>query len=792
MVSERSWSSGLMSLGRNSFGPLFFGLKVLACLAVSLAVGPVVAGEGPKPSELTGQAASAPLPPEDALPLLTTKEVDPLLLRRTELFIQRFVQRRAELAEPKDPFDSPSWSGITEPQVFRRRSQSQVAQQAEPLQQDSEAVGPAQPHVPEKRVDSPDDQPQPLAKPTATSTRPAPWIPPEEELVLEQPPGKRPSQPAETSVEEAEPIKEAKVASSGEIARAPGSQPGPSQDGSSPPSPGQSPVPQQAKVASAPSNAMVPGTGPKDSGPKDSGPKDSGAKDLGAKGSGAKGSGAKDSGAHRFVAEQPLEGGSSGKAADRPQLASDDAATLASRRDELLSRVARGLTVEVAGPHRVSLGEPAEYSLIVRNRGNMVSQPAILEVGLPDEATLLRERPIFDQGKHRWNVAPIRPGESQRFQVSFACHRAGQVGLEGRLAVPQVSVHQFEVLAGKLSLVAAEQVRVRVGSPDTLVFVVRNSGRAVARDVEVQLRLPDSLRPGERPARVVRVGNLEPGEHRRIEVAVKPQGSGTVEAVVVAQAAGGVQTQAVQEVVILAPKLSVEPTGPEKLRLGEIETFIVQLTNEGTLPLKKVTVITALSEELRLVDAETGARVDPSMRLFGWDLAELPPGQTKTLRWWATARREGRGLQQVFVEAEGGLRYETSLSTELKAIPQVVLEVEDHQGPVSVGDEVIYRVRMANHGRTDAKELVLHGELPKGLRPLTPEGAAGQTWDGNRVTFATVGRLSPGEVRWFQVRAEARQPGRPAFQLRLTGQGEEITRTRAEQVVRQTKSPLRR
>ena len=72
--------------------------------------------------------------------------------------------------------------------------------------------------------------------------------------------------------------------------------------------------------------------------------------------------------------------------------------------------------------------------------------------------------------------------------------------------------------------------------------------------------------------------------------------------------------------------------------------------------------------------------------------------------------------------------------TNVVAIADLKLDVSDPSGPVAVGQEAIYEIRVTNRGASAAEDVNVVGLFSAGLEPETGEGAPYTVSDG-RVAF---------------------------------------------------------
>ncbi len=100
------------------------------------------------------------------------------------------------------------------------------------------------------------------------------------------------------------------------------------------------------------------------------------------------------------------------------------------------------------------------------------------------------------------------------------------------------------------------------------------------------------------------------------------------------------------------------------------------------------------------------------------------------------------------------------------ALADLKLDVSDPSGPVAVGQEAVYEIRVTNRGASAAEEVNVVGLFSSGLEPEAGEGAPYTVSDG-RVAFRTINKLPAGQDIVLQIRAKATEPGTHVFRAEV-------------------------
>jgi uncharacterized repeat protein (TIGR01451 family) len=207
--------------------------------------------------------------------------------------------------------------------------------------------------------------------------------------------------------------------------------------------------------------------------------------------------------------------------------------------------------------------------------------------------------------------------------------------------------------SGTLATLALEKrgpAAVPFGKPLRYEILVRNVGPVAAHQVHLEEELPFKAtflsaepRPEVRGDRLSwRLGDLEPGGERKIQVEVQPgvPGEAVSTATVALTAPAGLRTQ------VSGPPLSLTVSSPEAVAVGQATALQIKLTNNTATPLSGVML------RVRLADGLHSA--------FGKDveapLNTLAPGATRTATLQLTAAQPGRGVNEVSVATDEGVQ----------------------------------------------------------------------------------------------------------------------------------------
>jgi uncharacterized repeat protein (TIGR01451 family) len=291
-------------------------------------------------------------------------------------------------------------------------------------------------------------------------------------------------------------------------------------------------------------------------------------------------------------------------------------------------------------------------------------------------------------------------------------------------------------------------------------LLVENTSRAAAHHVLVRNPLPANARfvranpePSARePELQWRLGTLEGCTRREIVLVLAPTGTGDVENCARVQFEHGqcVRTRLGQA------ELKLRKTGPARALVGDVKTFVLELTNAGATPATDVELVDSLPPGLEHYTSTPAAR---GKNLLRWQVGTLPPGRSLRFEYRAFVTRAGVLENVAAVTAAGGQRQVASSKITVSET-KLTLALT---GPARRGVSRVttYELTVTNPGTTSATEVRVVAELPPDL-DLVAAGDGGRR-EGSRVVWS-LGTLGPGVRRTVRLEARSRKAGELVLQ----------------------------
>jgi hypothetical protein len=212
-------------------------------------------------------------------------------------------------------------------------------------------------------------------------------------------------------------------------------------------------------------------------------------------------------------------------------------------------------------------------------------------------------------------------------------------------------------------------------------------------------------------------------------------------------------------------------------------TFFFRGRNPGSAAAQDVTVEVQLPPGAEFVGASEGQTFDKDRGRVTWRVGSLRPGDDYYMDLRCMVNNPGANrLNIVALTADGMLSNHKTAETNVVALADLVLNVTDPKGPVPIGKEIVYEIRVQNRGTNMAEKVNVVALFSEGIEPHAADGANFGITDG-RVSFKPIEKLAAGQSTILRIRAKATKPGTHIFRAEVVCQDLE-TKLAAEETTR--------
>lgn len=305
--------------------------------------------------------------------------------------------------------------------------------------------------------------------------------------------------------------------------------------------------------------------------------------------------------------------------------------------------------------------------------------------------------------------------------------RPGGEALEGPQA-PQLSVEKT----------APEEIQ--VGKRCTFTIVVRNTGRAEARQVQLVDEVPLGTQLVETSPEAAVVGSrlewefgtLAPGDSKTVEVELLPTEEGEIGSVATVHFAAAASARTHSTRPLLEVVAQVAPT----VMIGEQQAVRITVKNPGTGDATGVMLLENVPDGMS----------HPHGPDLEFEVGTLRAGESRELELVLTAEAKGRFQNWIVATGDANLRDEDVAEFEVVA-PDIAVSVN---GPQRKYLELpaTFVVAVENRGTAAAKDIELVGKLPEGLEFVSANNF-GEYDEATRSVYWSLAELQPsrrGEV----------------------------------------------
>lgn len=476
-------------------------------------------------------------------------------------------------------------------------------------------------------------------------------------------------------------------------------------------------------------------------------------------------------GADRFTRREPVGRASIG---EQHRATTDTDVLMSQRLPLIVSRV--------SGPRKIVIGREATYRVSIANRGDEAADQLVTQIDVPEWAEVVGSRSttgMMDppeagpQGAAvRWRMPDLKPGAVEHLDLRIVA-RAGrpiELGVHWKHA-PVGSRAIVEVQEPMLRLSVDGPSEVQFGKPQRYRLNLSNPGTGPAENVVVRLTPPGG---GPRDAQQHSLGALREGESRSIDFEFTAQQAGQLTLSAEAEAMGDLTSRVSKDLFCRKAELEVDWRGPSQKYAGSKATYYFRVRNPGTATAEGVTLRLELPRGFDAKQISGNGKLDPTGRVVLWRLGNLQPGDDYYTELGGLANQPG--ANELRVAATDGSRtasHDVVATTEVITVADLKLEIGDPKGPVPVGRDTVYEVRVRNRGTSTAEAVDVVGLFSEGIDPYRVEGAQASIADG-RVTIRKVDRLTVGSELVIRIYAKATRPGTHIFRAEVLCQDLDI------------------
>lgn len=427
------------------------------------------------------------------------------------------------------------------------------------------------------------------------------------------------------------------------------------------------------------------------------------------------------------------------------------------------------VTVHVRVPPKASRNDTFTYYITVGNGSSQPLYDVRISEAMPKGFTYVGANPVpkTEADTLNWVIPTLIAGASKEIAV---IGKATQTGCLEHCVDVAWSVNgcaNTMVVEPNLVLTRLWPDQVLICDPISVKYAVSNAGTGLATGVRITETLPSGLRTREGLSSVVlNVGDLQPGQSRRFDVEMKASRTGSYTSKAVVGGQGSVKAESTEQTIrVQQPVLELLKTGPENVYVGRSIKYQIRLTNKGDGPARDTVVEDVLPAGATDIQASANGQVLESKVV--WNLGVLNPGQSRDMSLSYTPEQAGTRTNTATATAYCAEGAKATVTTAVKGIAAILLEVVDVEDPIPVGDEVTYVITATNQGSQAGTNIRILCTLEANERYVSSSGATAGLLIGDNIRFAPLPVLEPGKKGTWTVRVRAVQSGDVRFKVEM-------------------------
>lgn len=439
----------------------------------------------------------------------------------------------------------------------------------------------------------------------------------------------------------------------------------------------------------------------------------------------------------------------------------------------LLTRQSPVLNAQTTGPRKIIVGRESVYEISLSNSADVSADEVVVFVELPAWAEVQGAETSVggtqmapaaaDVRQLQWAVGHLEARSRERLTLRLIPRESRPFDLAIHWDFKQTaSQTMIEVQEPKLAVHLQGPHEVLFGKKEIYKLKVNNTGTGDAENVVIRL-YPLG---GDEAAATHAFGTLPPGEERTVEVELLARQAGALTVKVEVQCDGGVRAEAAEPVLVRRAGLRAEVDGPRLQFVDSVGTYRIHVVNPGTATARQITVTAAIPQGMKYISGSEGAQTAQNLSAVRWRIDGLSPNAEKIVELKCGLTQPGNARLDVTAVAEDDLSVTAATVTRVETMADLVMEVIDPAGPIPVGDEATYELRILNRGTRAAEEIDVAAFFSQGIEPTTVQGAPHRLAPG-QVSFNTIPSLGPGRELRLKINAKAQVPGAHVFRAEV-------------------------
>jgi uncharacterized repeat protein (TIGR01451 family) len=454
--------------------------------------------------------------------------------------------------------------------------------------------------------------------------------------------------------------------------------------------------------------------------------------------------------------------------------------------DLLFKRQSPLIGIETNGPRTMIVGKEGTYTVTVQNSGEVAANEVVVTIRIPDWADVVGSKETSgvahvpaaissdasastatatgNLNEVRWTLPRLEAKSKEQLSLQIVPRQSRPFDLAVQWTfTPITQSTVVQVQEPKLVMNLSGPADVLFGDTKIYKMTLSNPGTGDAENVVIHLS-PLTGHPGA-PTKH-QIGTIKAGDNKVIEVELTARQAGQVVIHATAAAEGGLQAEVSEEVTVRRAELQVKIVGAKARYAGTVASYHVEVVNSGNAPAEDVQVIAALPAGAKFLNATSGGQASSDGAKVHWTIPTVRDGGNVVLELKCQVNNPGVNRLAVQSTAVGELSAATEDVCQVEALADLKLDVIEPKGPIAVGADVNYEIRLVNRGSKGASDVKIVGYFSGKIDPVTATGGEHRLVPGI-VIFKPIAALPPGGEATFKITAMAKAPGHHMFKAEV-------------------------
>ncbi len=421
-----------------------------------------------------------------------------------------------------------------------------------------------------------------------------------------------------------------------------------------------------------------------------------------------------------------------------------------------------GLWIHELMPLSVRAGQPYSMELHATNLTNgtlqnvMVSNKSLMNMAITGSTPA---GSAGADGSMTWALGDLAAGDTKIIKITGKADKVGQASNCLTASFNNALCATLNVVEPALKLTKTITPEATVCDPVVMTFEVTNPGSGVAESVVIKDTLPAGLTVDGKQSIELAVGNLNPGESKKLTATAKAAKAGKYDNMATAVAAGGLEAKSASvSAVVKQPILAITadcPQGGMMGRAGRDFAFKFTVSNKGDAACNAM-VSAPVPAGTTFVSADSGGAAQGNA--VSWSLGSLAPGGSKTVSMTVKANAAGAISAMATATCPCAEAVSANCGVATTGVPDIGTQIADDDGVIEVGKTHNFRYEVKNQGLVDLTNVKMVATLDADLEFVSTDWPAGAKADGKTVTW-TIGTLKVGDAKKFNILTKSGKAG---------------------------------